>query len=77
MAENSDPYENAVAERLNGILKYEFHLRNKFKSFEIAVKEIQKAIKLYNTYRPHWSLDLKTPNYIYSNSIVINEFTVS
>ena len=77
MTENSDPYENAVAERLNGILKYEFHLRYKFKSFEIASNEIEKAIKLYNTYRPHWSLDLKTPNYIYSNSMAINENSVS
>ena len=74
MTENSDPYENAVAERLNGILKYEFHLRYRFKNFEIAGKEIQKAIRLYNSYRPHWSLDLKTPNYVYSNSIVFNEF---
>ena len=77
MTENSDPYENAVAERLNGILKYEFHLRYRFKSYEVAGKEIQKAIKLYNTYRPHWSLELKTPNYVYSNSTVFNEFTVS
>jgi transposase InsO family protein len=77
MTENSDPYENAVAERLNGILKYEFHLRYNFKTFEIASKEIDKAIKLYNSYRPHWSLELKTPNYVYTNATVINEFTVS
>ena len=77
MTENSDPYENAVAERLNGILKYEFHLRYSFKSFALAGKEIDKAIKLYNSYRPHWSLDLKTPNYVYTNSTTINENTVS
>lgn len=72
MTENSDPYENAVAERLNGILKYEFHLRHRFKSFEIAEEEIHKAIKLYNSYRPHWSLDLKTPNYVYSKSATVD-----
>jgi len=77
MTENSDPYENAVAERLNGILKYEFHLRYPFKSYQVAREEIQKAIKLYNSYRPHWSLELKTPNYVYSNSTLFNEFTVS
>jgi transposase InsO family protein len=77
MTENSDPYENAVAERLNGILKYEFHLRYRSKTYQVAGKEIQKAIKRYNSYRPHWSLQLKTPNYVYSNSTLFNQFTVS
>jgi len=77
MTENSDPYENAVAERLNGILKYEFHLRYRFKSNQVASKEIQKAIKVYNSYRPHWSLELKTPNYVYANSTEIIENSVS
>ena len=44
MTENIDPYENAVAERLNGILKYEFHLRYKFKSFEIAENEVERQL---------------------------------
>lgn len=69
MTENSDPYENAVAERLNGILKYEFHLRYNFKNYEIAKTEVSKAVKLYNGYRTHWSLKLKTPNYVYDNGL--------
>jgi transposase InsO family protein len=77
MTENSDPYENAVAERLNGILKYEFHLRYRFKSYQVARKEIQKAIKVYNSYRPHWSLELKTPNYVYAKSTESIENSVS
>jgi len=66
MGEKGNPYENAIAERMNGILKYEFGLRYKFKDFTIALKEINKAVKLYNNKRPHWSLDLKTPNEVYS-----------
>ncbi len=65
MTQNSDPYENAAAERLNGILKYEFALRYVFKSYEIAHQAIKEAVYLYNDYRLHWSLNLETPNFIY------------
>lgn len=67
MTKNGDPYENAAAERLNGILKYEFDLKDHFNSFDIAKKEIDRAIKTYNDYRTHWSLNLKTPNEVYNN----------
>lgn len=65
--QGGDPYENAVAERLNGILKYEFELKDNFKNFKIANDEINKAILLYNNKRPHWSLDLKTPDEVFFN----------
>ena len=67
MTNNGNPYENAAAERLNGILKYEFDLKDHFKNFDIAKIEVDRAIKLYNDYRTHWALDLKTPNQVYSN----------
>jgi len=67
MTNKGDPYENAAAERLNGILKYEFDLKDHFKHFDNAKKEIDKAIKTYNEYRTHWSLDLKTPEEVYHN----------
>ena len=56
-----DPYENAIAERINGILKYEFGLKNTIKSVEIAQKMVSEAVKLYNNERMHWSLDFKKP----------------
>ena len=62
---NGDPYENAVAERINGILKYEFELKDNFKNFKLAESEIKKAVSLYNSTRPHWSLDLKTPDEVF------------
>lgn len=58
-----DPYENAVAERINGILKYEFGLKKTIKNIDIARKMIAEAVKVYNNERLHWSLDLKTPQY--------------
>ena len=51
-----DPYENAIAERINGILKYEFGLKNTLKSVELAKKMTAEAVTLYNNERMHWSL---------------------
>ena len=56
-----DPYENAIAERINGILKYEFGLKETIKSLEIAQRMIKEAVELYNNQRMHWSLDLQKP----------------
>lgn len=67
MTNNGDPYENAASERLNGILKYEFDLKDEFRTYEIGKREVDKAVHLYNTYRTHWSLNLKTPDFIYNN----------
>jgi len=67
MTNNGDPYEHAAAERLNGTLKYEFDLKDHFLNFDIAKKEVDRAIKIYNEYRTHWALDLKTPNDVYQN----------
>jgi transposase InsO family protein len=62
-----DPYENAVAERINGILKYEFGLRKILPSIEIAQKLMKQAVEIYNNKRLHWSLDLQTPQSVHSN----------
>lgn len=63
--QNSDPYENAIAERINGILKYEFGLRKVLPSVEVARKIVKQAVEIYNNERLHWSLDLKTPQYVH------------
>ena len=66
-----DPYENAVAERINGILKYEFGLKKTIKNLNIARQIIKQATHIYNKQRIHWSLGLETPDYIHNkyNSI--------
>lgn len=61
MTENGDPYENAIAERVNGILKTDFNLYNSADGFKETKKRIARNIKAYNTIRPHLSVDLLTP----------------
>ncbi|MGV8092998.1 MAG: IS3 family transposase [Mangrovibacterium sp.] len=61
MTEKGDPYENAIAERVNGILKTDFDLGRVFKSSKEALTAITASIKAYNTLRPHMSCDYLTP----------------
>lgn len=61
MTQNSDPYENAIAERVNGILKQEFSIGDGFKNHLIALSEIKKSIFIYNHKRPHRSCNMLTP----------------
>lgn len=60
MSEKSDPLENAIAERVNGILKNEL-LAKSFSSFSEARRQIGQAVNTYNNLRPHLSVDLLTP----------------
>ena len=62
MTEHGDPYENAIAERLNGILQYEFDLIDGFENHGQMVKQLNQAVRLYNDERPHASCDGLTPS---------------
>jgi len=62
MAAKGNCYENALAERVNGILKDEFHLDITFRNAEQAKSTVHQSIYIYNQHRPHWSINLKTPN---------------
>ena len=62
MAAKGDCYENALAERVNGILKNEFNLDATFKNKEQAISTTHQSIYIYNHHRPHWSIQLQTPN---------------
>jgi transposase InsO family protein len=61
MTENGDPYENAIAERVNGILKGEFLIGETFESYDKAVEAVDIAIDKYNHIRPHASCNYLTP----------------
>jgi transposase InsO family protein len=61
MTENGDPYENAIAERVNGILKEEFYLSETFATHNEAAKAIEQSIQIYNTQRPHLTCQMMTP----------------
>jgi transposase InsO family protein len=60
MTENGDPLENAIAERVNGILKTEL-LQEAYRHFEYARTGVAKAIMIYNSLRPHSSCEMLTP----------------
>jgi transposase InsO family protein len=62
MTQNGDPYENAIAERINGILKYEFLLIDGLKDHLQALHVITESIEIYNQERPHMSCYFSTPN---------------
>jgi len=68
MTEDNHCYENALAERVNGILKDEFYLDQTFASLEEAKRAAKNAIKLYNSKRLHLSLDYKIPNDVHQNA---------
>jgi putative transposase len=65
MTEQNHVYENAVAERINGILKTEFLLGETLTSFEIAQQLVAEAIQTYNKERPHMNLNYQTPDEVY------------
>lgn len=72
MTEQSDPYENALAERMNRTIKEEFGLDGIVKSRQLAREIVKEAVALYNCHRPHLSLNYNTPEKVHKQSIPIN-----
>ncbi len=66
MTEDGNCYDNALAERINGILKDEFLLFQQFKDLDHARKALCKAVRIYNNKRPHLKLNFKTPTEIHN-----------
>ena len=71
MTEENHCYENAVAERVNGILKGEFFLDQCFFNTSNARRATKSAIEIYNSKRLHLSLDFQTPNRVFENAVLI------
>ena len=67
MTDGYDCYQNALAERMNGILKDEF-LIHTYKNMEQARKVIDQSIYIYNNKRPHLSLNFQTPEQVHKKS---------
>lgn len=70
MTQNSDPYENAVAERINGILKQEFMIDKYNQKVTIMQKVVKEAISIYNEIRPHYSNYMLTPNQMHNQNLI-------
>lgn len=67
MTEQDHVYENALAERVNGILKDEFCLGDTIQSKDMAKKLVREAVQIYNQERLHMSLNYRTPESVYAN----------
>ena len=72
MSENSDPLENAIAERINGIVKNEYLCHFGFKNKRQIEKMLPEIIKRYNNLRPHLSINMKTPKEVHEKELLIN-----
>ena len=68
MTERDHCAENALAERVNGILKIEYSLGMKFETKAQALREVKQAVHLYNTRRPHLALDYAVPEAVHSRA---------
>lgn len=68
MTQNGDPCENAIAERVNGVLKQEWIHNEQYHSFEQAKERIAEIIEIYNSKRPHSSCDMMTPQEAHNHS---------
>jgi putative transposase len=73
MTENGSPYENALAQRVNGILKEEFNLYSSAVGFEQTCQLIEQSIHAYNNLRPHASCDYLTPQQAHQHSGVLTK----
>jgi putative transposase len=71
MTENGDPLENAVAERLNGILKQEYLDLDQVDTVEEAIAALDRAVALYNGERPHSSISMFTPDEVHFGSLPV------
>jgi transposase InsO family protein len=69
MTENGDPLENAIAERLNGILKDEYLTDSPVKSIEEARIVLARAVQLYNEDRPHMSIGNLYPSQVHEQNL--------
>lgn len=72
MTQNGDPLENALAERLNGIVKQEYLSNGRIKAGIEMEKMLPDVIHRYNSQRPHWSIRLRTPNEVHDKELLIN-----
>lgn len=69
MTEENHCYENSTAERVNGILKDEFYLDHTFHDYLQALKAVRSSVEIYNNKRPHWALNLLTPEQVHASKV--------
>lgn len=73
MTESGNPRDNAIAERVNGILKMEWLYDMQFTTLEQSRKQVARVIQLYNTRRPHSSIGMQTPQEMHQNPVPVQK----
>lgn len=73
MTQSGDPKDNAIAERVNGILKMEFLNHYEFRDINQLRQRVGEAIRFYNEQRPHRSLDMMTPREVRGKTGIIKK----
>lgn len=68
MTENGDPLENAIAERLNGIIKEEYLQHYQYRNVSELQYKLDQAVNYYNLERPHLSCTMMTPEQVHKNN---------
>jgi putative transposase len=71
MTENGDPLENAVAERINGIIKQEYLDLDQVDTAQETIAALDRAVSLYNGGRPHSSINMFTPDQVHFGSLPV------
>ena len=71
MTENSDPLENAIAERINGIMKQEYLEHHMLNTKEEVVRLLTDSVASYNKLRPHMSCSMLTPEVVHQNNLEV------
>lgn len=69
MTRPGSPQDNPIVERINGILKHEYGLKEQFASYEDMLAKTNLAISIYNNIRPHWALKLNIPNIVHQQNL--------
>ena len=73
MTENSDPLDNPVAERINGIIKHEYLKHYRINNVDEATDLLRDVVNRYNCLRPHQSIQMKTPETVHEQKLLINK----
>ena len=72
MTENGDPLENPIAERVNGIIKYEYLKRYQYNTIKELEQKLNQVIIFYNNERPHSSCSMLTPDKVHEQNLPVN-----
>ena len=72
MTESGDPLDNAIAERINGIIKHEYLKHYGSSNLQQTTELLKLVVKRYNERRPHLSIQMNTPDQVHQQKLHVN-----